>query len=97
MSVEVAPFNVAVQKFTDGSMAAFGITRKELATVRVERRGSKEYIPTIGSKSAGDPNYIVVIGTTESPVNDISSKDPDGKEYSIRDKMTEVNSGVAQP
>ncbi|MFJ9948252.1 hypothetical protein [Kitasatospora sp. NPDC091207] len=92
MSVEVAPFNVAVQRFADGSTAAFGIARKELAAVLVERRGVTEYVSTIGSQSAGGPNYVVVIGAVGNPIGNISSKGPDGREYSIKDKMDEVNS-----
>ncbi|SDS57408.1 hypothetical protein SAMN05216371_0189 [Streptomyces sp. TLI_053] len=91
MSLEVAPFNVAVQRFPDGSTVAFGIARKEVTAVRVERRGAVEDVPIVGTLSAEGPNFVVVLGTRGDPVGDISSTGPDGRAYSVRDKMAEAN------
>ncbi|MFD9480420.1 hypothetical protein [Streptomyces nojiriensis] len=94
MTVGAGPFNVAIQKFPDGTVAAFGLARPDVREIRVERRGTgTAAVATIGAPApteADEPRLVVVLGSPDQPVVDLSYK-ADDEHHSLRTTFKDVN------
>ncbi|MFE5681364.1 hypothetical protein ACFQ7B_42575 [Streptomyces erythrochromogenes] len=96
MTVGEGAFNVAIQKFPDGTVVAFGLARPDVREIRVERRGAgTEGVATIaapGPAAAGDggPRLVVVFGSPDRPVVDLSYT-AGAEHQSLRTTFKDVN------
>ncbi|THA86241.1 hypothetical protein [Streptomyces sp. A0592] len=91
MTVGESAFNVAIQKFPDGTVVAFGLARPDVREIRVERRGTgTEGVATIAAPEGGGPRLVVVLGSPERPVVDMSYT-AGGEHQSLRTTFKDVN------
>ncbi|MFE7187423.1 hypothetical protein [Streptomyces erythrochromogenes] len=99
MAVGEGAFNVAIQKFPDGTVVAFGLARPDVHEIRVERRGAgTEGVATIaapepaaaGDGGDGGPRLVVVFGSPDRPVVDLSYT-AGAEHQSLRTTFKDVN------
>ncbi|MFC9820135.1 hypothetical protein ACFWG6_01235 [Streptomyces erythrochromogenes] len=100
MTVGEGAFNVAIQKFPDGTVVAFGLARPDVREIRVERRGAgservatiagPEPGPTPAAAGDGGPRLVVVFGSPDRPVVDLSYT-AGGEHQSLRTTFKHVN------